>query len=358
MEQLNWHMAAELMRWADVRIIGPSGCAALVPDDAEVREVPQRPLWRFLLGCQFAALREAMRFRPQVVLAGSGLTAVAALLAAKASGALGAVYLHGLDIVAPHAVYRHIWLPAIRRLDRVVVNSQASRAMAEEAGVRADSIEVVHPGVQLPDGPAAQVPCSLRHDLQLGEGPLLLSVGRLSSRKGLREFVSLALPRIVADRPGTKLLVVGDVPAEALHATGQSPESIRQAAVRAGVNDHVVFLGVITDRRRLAEVYRSADVHVFPVRQIQSDPEGFGMVAIEAAAHGLPTVAFATGGVVDAVDESRSGRLVAPGDYPSFALAVLDVLERREVLGRSAIEFAKAFAWPLFGDRIARALGL
>ena len=37
------------------------------------------------------------------------------------------------------------------------------------------------------------------------------------------------------------------------------------------------------------------DIHIFPVCHISDDPEGFGMVAIEAAAHGAPTVAFATG---------------------------------------------------------------
>jgi phosphatidylinositol alpha-1,6-mannosyltransferase len=263
-----------------------------------------------------------------------------------------------LDIVAPHKIYRRIWLPAIGRLDRVIANSESSRQLAEQAGVKASSLQVVHPGVDLPDDSIIHAPASLRSDLGLGEGPLLLSVGRLSSRKGLREFVSLALPAIVAAQPDARLLIVGDVPGDALHATGQSPDSIRDAAALAGVGDRVMFLGVITDRQRLSQVYRAADVHVFPLRQISSDPEGFGMVAIEAAAHGLPTVAFATGGVVDAVDESRSGRLVAPGDYSSFALAVLQVLQQRETLASSATEFATAFAWPLFGERVAKALGL
>lgn len=44
-------------------------------------------------------------------------------------------------------------------------------------------------------------------------------------------------------------------------------------------------------------------------------PENFGMVAIEAAAHGLPTVAFATGGIVDAVKDGVSGYLVESNNY-------------------------------------------
>ena len=55
-------------------------------------------------------------------------------------------------------------------------------------------------------------------------------------------------------------------------------------------------------------------------------PQEHGMVAIEAASHGRPTVAFATGGVVDAVAEGQSGKLVPPGDYAALIDTVLQVL--------------------------------
>ncbi|GAB4352894.1 MAG: hypothetical protein Kow0073_08780 [Immundisolibacter sp.] len=69
----------------------------------------------------------------------------------------------------------------------------------------------------------------------------------------------------------------------------------------------------------------AAAVHVLPVRDFPGNPEGFGMVAIEAVAHGRPTVAYATGGVVDAVREGQCGRL-PPGDVTGFAQAVLATL--------------------------------
>jgi phosphatidylinositol alpha-1,6-mannosyltransferase len=183
----------------------------------------------------------------------------------------------------------------------------------------------------------------------------LLSVGRLSARKGLREFVEHALSRIVAAQPDAMLLIVGDAPNNALHAQAQSPDCIRAAAANAGVSANLRFLGKISDDE-LAAVYRAADVHVFPVREIPGDPEGFGMVAVEAAAHSLPTVAFATGGVVDAVAEGESGRLVAPGDYSAFADAVLRTLPDREAMRDGCIAFAKHFAWPKFGAQIAAQL--
>ena len=90
-----------------------------------------------------------------------------------------------------------------------------------------------------------------------------------------------------------------------------------------------------------------------------STPEGFGMVAIEAAAHGLPTVAFATGGIVDAVAEGQSGHLVAPNDYPALAQAALHVLADGPGAWQTrASAFAAQFAWPTLGKKILEALSV
>ena len=155
------------------------------------------------------------------------------------------------------------------------------------------------------------------------------------------------------------LAVIGDAPTDSLLAGVQSRDSIQAIAYAAGIGQHVRFLGVITDPEALACAYESAALHVFPVREIPGDPEGFGMVAIEAAAHGLPTVAFGTGGIVDAVAEGRSGRLVAPGDYDGLCDAALAVLREGEGAWRSnAQAFARDFAWPRFGASLRAGLGI
>jgi phosphatidylinositol alpha-1,6-mannosyltransferase len=357
MERLNWHMADELSRYADVRVIGPAGSAALAPPAVQVSEVPLRPLWKFLASIQIAAVLEARHWRPHWILAGSGLTALAVLVAARTSSARGSAYVHGLDLVVPNRIYRHLWVPALRRLDRVIANSRATAILSEQAGVDRSRIGIVHPGVEIPpELPHPDWVAGFRAEHGLGDRPLLLSVGRLSERKGLREFVRDALPKIAAAHPDVMLLVVGDAPNDALHASVQTTDSIRAAAERGGVAANIKFLGVITDYRKLGIVYCASHVHVFPVRQLPDDPEGFGMVAVEAASHGLPTVAFATGGVTDAVAERVSGMLVAPGDYEGFADAVLETLRTRETLRETCVGFAQRFCWPAFGRRVAMEL--
>ncbi len=455
MERLNWHMAEELAKLAEVRVVGPAGAAAVAPAGVVVREAPLKPLWKFLLRARALARREARGWKPDIVLAGSGLTAPIARAAARTCGAKTAVYVHGLDVAVKHPVYRAVWFPAIRRMDRVIANSHATADICRGIGVDPARIGIVHPGVDLPgdsepspgaachplpegegtafeplpprergrgegtnsrgvagaqgignDASDEPSPGAARHPLlgsflakqpparafaralvaartapgssqtpllapggegnaalrarhNLGDRPLLLSVGRLSVRKGLREFVANSLPQIVAAYPDVMLLIVGDAPMDALHAKAQTPESIRAVAAAAGVAENLSFLGTITDYE-LGTVYRACDVHVFPVREIPGDPEGFGMVAIEAAAHGLPTVAFSVGGVPDAVVEGESGSLIRASDYRAFAASVNSWLARAEraAIAVRCIAAAEPFSWQNFGRNLCVRLGL
>ena len=358
MERLNWHIADELSRHAQVQLIGPSGSAAQRPAAVPVTEVPLRPLPRFLLASAWQAVAVARRFQPHIVLAGSGLTAPAAWLAARASGAHAHVYLHGLDAAVQHPAYRAVWHPAIRRMDGVIANSQPTAELARNLGVAAEKIRIVHPGVTLPTAPqSATALQDFRQRHQLGNKRLLLSVGRLTTRKGLREFVQQALPAIVQAAPDTLLVVVGDAPADSLHASVQTRDSIQAVADAAGIGHHLRFLGVITNPQELACAYESASLHIFPVRELPGDPEGFGMVAIEAAAHGLPTVAFATGGIVDAVADGQSGYLITPGDYVALARAALTIFaDRPSTWLTKTTCFAQRFAWPSFGQSMITVL--
>lgn len=356
MERLNLHMAQALAEWSDLTVIGPTGCGQFLPAQCEVIEVPVRPLSAFLVRSLWAAWRRAGR-PMDIALAGSGLTAISVKLAAWRAGARSVAYVHGLDLLVPHRLYRAVWLPCLRRLDQALANSANTADIAARCGVAGGRIRVIHPGVTLPgadDDPAD----AFRTQHQLGQRPLLLSVGRLTARKGLSEFIRHALPAIQKHYPDVILVVIGDDAPDALAGAGTGGRAALQAlAAELGLSANLRLLGPCDDKT-LTQAYFAADVHVFPVRDMPGDVEGFGMVAIEAAAHGLPTVAFAVGGVPDAVSPGHSGHLVQPGDYAGFAQRTSQLLAagRDAPLRASAREFAQAFRWQRFGERLHAAL--
>jgi phosphatidylinositol alpha-1,6-mannosyltransferase len=70
-------------------------------------------------------------------------------------------------------------------------------------------------------------------------------------------------------------------------------------------------------------------------------------------------VAFATGGIVDAVADAESGRLVAVGGYRALSEAIVNVLrDGTDAWAAAARRFACSFSWPLMGERLAQALGV
>lgn len=356
MERLNWHMADELSKYAEVKVVGPKGSAALKPEQVSLAEAPLKPLPLFLLVTLFKALWLAIRWKPDVILAGSGLTAPIAWLTSKFCRATSAAYLHGFDITVKDKLYQGLWVPTLRKIDRIIVNSTPTKGLALAAGIPEQRISIVYPGVSLPEAPQpAESINAFKEQHGLTDKKILLSVGRLTTRKGLREFVELALPSIVQAEPDAMLVVIGEAPKNSLGAGIQTEESIQAQAEQSGVAGHIKFLGVITDKKLLAAAYEAADVHVFPVRHIPDDPEGFGMVAIEAAAHGLPTVAFATGGVVDAVAEGQSGTLVQPGDTKAFSISVTTLLEAPMPM-EPISQFAEQFTWPRFDEHLRNTL--
>jgi phosphatidylinositol alpha-1,6-mannosyltransferase len=325
METVNRELLEVLATRGRATLCGPSGSSEHVPAGVACHESALRPTARFLAGAMVDALHLARRNRARLVFAGSGLTAPHALLAARAAGSRSAVYLHGLDLVAAHPLYRHAWLPCIRACDLAVVNSRNTQALAIAAGVRKERIHILHPGCNIAaisDTAAA----SFRDSHGLGDARLLLAVGRLTRRKGLAEFVCNSLPIIIETQPSTILVIVGGEPLDALHGqAGGEATRIMETANATGLAAHVRLLGRC-DQATLDAAYVAADCHVFPIMDIPGDVEGFGMVALEAAAHGVQTVAFSVGGVADAVAPGVSGTLVPAGNYIGMARAVLDVL--------------------------------
>jgi 2-deoxystreptamine N-acetyl-D-glucosaminyltransferase/2-deoxystreptamine glucosyltransferase len=194
-----------------------------------------------------------------------------------------------------------LFRPVLRHARAVVA---ASSWLAEEArALGAGSVEVIPSGVDLPGEVAPEA-----------DPPEVLYAGRLSPEKGVAELAEAAR--------GLNLVVAGDGP----------------------LRDRVPGALGFVSHDELEALYRRAAVVVCP-----SHREGFGVVAMEAMAHGRPVVASAVGGLLDLVVDGETGLLVPPGDIGALRAALDRLLadpDLRRRLGETGRErISERFSW-------------
>jgi glycosyltransferase involved in cell wall biosynthesis len=252
-----------------------------------------------------------------------------------------AVSVHGLDMTFPPRAYQ-AYLKAFLRADAFIANSESTKQIAEGRGlypVEAITIGVGDRYFDVKRDPNGDAELAAKRQGRV----VLLTVGRLVKRKGVAWFVRHVLPQL----DDVLYVVVGVGPEQA---------TIERAAAETGTASKLWLTGKISDER-LSQLLGGGDIFVMPNIQVQGDTEGFGIVAIEAAACGLPVVAARLEGIPDAISDGENGKLLPSGDAEAFTSAVRNLVaspSEREKLGARAKAFTRKHnSWPSIIKRYA-----
>ncbi|WP_165944285.1 glycosyltransferase family 4 protein [Micromonospora sp. KC213] len=239
------------------------------------------------------------------------------------------------------------WLegPVARRVYRDGVTVAVSPSTAR--AVR-DRLRWSAPVVVVPNGADAS-PGAARERRARDPRPRLVCVGRVTPHKRVNLLLD-AVDRLRVRRPDLCLDIVGG---------GPDVETIRRCAANRGLADLVTVHGHLPAVRRDALV-DAAWLHVSA-----SWGEGWGLVVMEAAAAGLPTVAFDVEGLRDAVRPGRTGWLVTEADDPAGELAEgldraldwLSVPGNAERMAAECRRWSGSFRWSGTGERVRDVLG-
>jgi len=261
------------------------------------------------------------------------------------------VYVHGeeVNIIDSYDASRSRRRGTLARADAVVAVSRFTRdCLVSLMGVEPAKITLIPNGVDVSRFAPRPARDDLRQRYGLGGRRVLLTVGRLSERKG-QDRVIEALPELLKAIPGLTYLLVGDGPLRA----------VLEARARAlGVQESVLFAGSVAPEE-LVDHYALAEAFIMANRELPSgETEGFGLVFLEANACGVPVVAGRAGGSVDAVTDGVNGLLVDGADPAAIAAAVMRIFQDealRQQLVRGGIEVAARSGW---ADRVERFLAL
>jgi glycosyltransferase involved in cell wall biosynthesis len=150
----------------------------------------------------------------------------------------------------------------------------------------------------------------------------LLSVSRLVDRKGHERVLhALALLKVNGSLSAFCYVIVGD---------GPTRTSLEMLVHELNLDTHVFFKGDVSDQE-LQLCYVDTDVFILPVKDDPIDKEGFGMVYLEAAGYGIPSIATRMSGVDEAVLDQQTGLLVSDGNIEELVRAIL-ILAKDSVL--------------------------
>jgi glycosyltransferase involved in cell wall biosynthesis len=280
------------------------------------------------------------RLRPDLVHANTTRASLLAVLARHRDGP--PIVAHIRDWAAESRLSRLVFDLVGRRADAVVANSTTVGEQFQGVRLRRP-VQVIHNAVDLDRfDPAACDGAAVRRELDVPAVRLVLSViGQLAPIKGQDEAIEV-LARLVEAGVDAELLLVGsakfDDPGTSLDNADFGRRLPRLAAER-GVAERVRFLG---ERSDVPDVLAATDVMLMPFWR-----EGFGRVAIEAMALGVPVAAAAVGGPLDIVRPGVDGLLLPPHDPAAWTGELLPLLGdpgRRRELGERARERAREFS--------------
>lgn len=192
--------------------------------------------------------------------------------------------------------------------DRIaVIAEQQRREVVETYGIApARKVSVVPLGLDLGTLLALERGAgSLRREVGLAPDDIVFGfVGRFAPIKDVPTLLR-AFSAVVASEPRARLLLAGD---------GETRPEIASTIEALGLRDRVTLAGWQSDLPRL---YASVDVLVLSSRN-----EGTPVAAIEAMAAGLPVVSTAAGGVIDLIEDGRTGLTVPVGDAGALGEAM------------------------------------
>jgi len=221
----------------------------------------------------------------------------------------------------------------------VIALSQSVRQVLVAAGVPEAHIEVIEPGIEMPQDLAGRAEKRQEARARWGfasDAFVIGHMGAFTHEKG--QDVALRAAILLASRlPRARMLLAGDGPER------WQPDMIALASQASG---SAQLPGFVDD---LDEFYAALDLFIMPSRS-----EAWGLTALRAMAFGLPVIASNVGGLPEVVEQGKSGWLVPPESGEALAEAIIDAASNPARLcefGHNARARAEQFSMERTVDR-------
>mgnify|MGYP001157560655 FL=1 len=244
--------------------------------------------------------------------------------------------IHGKEINHPKgSSLNDRVVKVLNNVEKVIANSEYTKNLAIDSGVTKGKIVVINPEVD-PVKELNKKSLEKVESLLKVKSPRLITVSRFDKRKN-HEKVIMALRNLKQKYPDIVYICIG---------YGDEEDNLKKLVKELDLNLQVMFFKDISDDLKNALIAKS-NIFVMPSIIHKKSVEGFGIVYLEAAQYGVPSLGGKDGGASDAIDHNKTG-LICDGNNLEDIYSSLDsMIENKKYIefGRNAKEYVSKFEW-------------
>jgi len=244
--------------------------------------------------------------------------------------------IHGKEINHPKgSSLNNRVVKVLNGVEKVIANSEYTKNLAIDSGVKKGKIVVINPGVD-PINELNKKSLEKVESLLKVKSPRLITVSRFDKRKN-HEKVIMALRNLKQKYPDIVYICIG---------YGDEEDNLKKLVKELDLNLQVMFFKDISDNLKNALIAKS-NIFVMPSIIHKKSVEGFGIVYLEAAQYSIPSLGGKDGGASDAIDHNKTG-LICDGNNLEDIYSSLDsMIENKKYIefGKNAKENVSKFEW-------------
>ena len=226
-------------------------------------------------------------------------------------------------------------IKVLNNVEKVIANSEYTKNLALTNGVNKDKIIVINPGVD-PVKELNKKSVEKVESLLKIKTPRLITVSRFDKRKN-HEKIIMALRNLKQLYPNIVYICIG---------YGDEENNLKKLVKELELESQVMFFKDISNDLKNALLAKS-NIFVMPSIIYKTSVEGFGIVYVEAAQHGVPSLGGKDGGASDAIDHNNTGLICDGNNLEDIYSSLNSMIENKKYLefGKNSKEYASKFQW-------------
>ena len=245
---------------------------------------------------------------------------------------------HGNELIIKKTSKKIRVVSILNKVKHIVTNSNFTVSLIKDIGITNQNITCIYPG--------AKNTIHLNEEIisNINGQPIITTLARLEKRKG-HAYILSVVARLKLEYPNILYIIAG---------SGVEFENLKKITVELDIVKNVIFLGEINENQK-KYVFKNTNLMVMPTldESKKNSIEGFGIVYLEAAYYGIPSIASKVGGTPEAVIHNETGIIIS--DMSELYNSLKELLSNKsklDELGQKAkLRAENDFTWAVIGNK-------